>query len=493
MDGPQRRYRTGKSDGKPDDVHPAGGGGNIEIRAEFTDLLSLAASEIIAYDAEKAATVTRLSVSGDLTDEVTAAIFDKFQNLLFLELTDAKAIPDNFMYDAGSRAPKQTKLEELNAPEVTSVGVNAFRNSVLTAVNNSSLRTVHLPKVQTMGERAFSDLWTLEEAGSAFFYCGGPTSISLPKLKTAGESCFAYSTKLTQIDIPNVEKLEKMAMYACNGLLSFSGEKVESVGAQCFERCYALKEVSFPAATAFGSGCFIDCESLTKVNFPLCTAISDKMFFIAQASVCTSTLKTIDLSNITTIGTSAFEGCKALEDVVDFSKVTTVGERAFRECITLKNVDLSNVTTTGDYAFFRCWGFTGELNMPKLTAPGKYLFRECKNITKVSAPVLENMSLIYVRRMYRSCGHRYARTQEGGKLLFQQMRRFDESGYAHGRDHNCRRIQRLCKYRDGQSPQREKHRWNRLQQLLAHHLHFPSGASDLHRRGVQRNDRPDEL
>ena len=34
-------------------------------------------------------------------------------------------------------------------------------------------------------------------------------------------------------------------------------------------------------------------------------------------------LKTIDLSNITTIGTSAFEGCKALEDVVDFSKVTT--------------------------------------------------------------------------------------------------------------------------------------------------------------------------
>ena len=27
--------------------------------------------------------------------------------------------------------------------------------------------------------------------------------------KTAGESCFAYSTKLTQIDIPNVEKLEK--------------------------------------------------------------------------------------------------------------------------------------------------------------------------------------------------------------------------------------------------------------------------------------------
>lgn len=321
-------------------------GGNIEIRAEFTDLLPLAASEIIAYDAEKAATVTRLSVSGDLTDEVTAAIFDKFQNLLFLELTDAKAIPDNFMYDAGSRAPKQTKLEELNAPEVTSVGVNAFRNSVLTAVNNSSLRTVHLPKVQTIGERAFSDLWTLEEAGSAFFYCGGPTSISLPKLKTAGESCFAYSTKLTQIDIPNVEKLEKMAMYACNGLLSFSGEKVESVGAQCFERCYALKEVSFPAATAFGSGCFIDCESLTKVNIPLCTAISDKMFFIAQASVCTSTLKTIDLSNITTIGTSAFEGCKALEDVVDFSKVTTVGARAFYECITLRTVDLSNVTAT---------------------------------------------------------------------------------------------------------------------------------------------------
>lgn len=68
MDGPQRRYRAGKSDGKPTTFTLPEGGGNIEIRAEFTDLLSLAASEIIAYDAEKAATVTRLSVGGNLTD-----------------------------------------------------------------------------------------------------------------------------------------------------------------------------------------------------------------------------------------------------------------------------------------------------------------------------------------------------------------------------------------------------------------------------------------
>ena len=52
----------------------------------------------------------------------------------------------------------------LNAPEATSVGVNAFRNSVLTAVNNSSLRTVHLPKVQTIGERAFTDAASVQSA-----------------------------------------------------------------------------------------------------------------------------------------------------------------------------------------------------------------------------------------------------------------------------------------------------------------------------------------
>ena len=416
-----------------------------ESEAEFTDPLSLAASEIIAYDAEKAATVTRLSVGGDLTDEVTAAIFDKFQNLLFLELTDAKAIPDNFMYDAGSRAPKQTKLEELNAPEVTSVGVNAFRNSVLTAVNNSSLRTVHLPKVQTIGERAFSDLWTLEEAvfpeltevgESAFSQNKALAKAEMPKLTYAPNSLFYSCTALTEISMPNLEEAGS-AFFYCGALTSISLPKLQDgrrVVFRLFDQTDANRHTQCGKAGEDGhvrlqrpaelqrrksrvrrrpvlrkmlrpQGGFVPrghgfrkrllhrLRIADKGQFPLCTAISDKMFFIAQASVCTSTLKTIDLSNITTIGTSAFEGCKALEDVVDFSKVTTVGERAFRECITLKNVDLSNVTTTGDYAFFRCWGFTGELNMPKLTAPGKYLFRECKNITKVSAPVLENMSL----------------------------------------------------------------------------------------------------
>ena len=398
MDGPQRRYRTGKSDGKPDDVHPAGGG-NIEIRAEFTDLLPLAASEIIAYDAEKAATVTRLSVSGDLTDEVTAAIFDKFQNLLFLELTDAKAIPDNFMYDAGSRAPKQTKLEELNAPEVTSVGVNAFRNSVLTAVNNSSLRTVHLPKVQTIGERAFSDLWTLEEAGSAFFYCGGPTSISLPKLKTAGESCFAYSTKLTQIDIPNVEKLEKMAMYACNGLLSFSGEKVESVGAQCFERCYALKEVSVPRGHGFRKRLLHRLRIADKGQFsPVHRHQRQDVLHRAglRLHLDAQDDRPVQYHDHRYERIRRMQGARRRGGLFQSHDC---GRTCLPRMYHAQERGSPNVTTTGDYAFFRCWGFTGELNMPKLTAPGKYLFRECKNITKVSAPVLENMSL-YVRRMY---------------------------------------------------------------------------------------------
>ena len=35
MDGPQRRYRAGKSDGKPDDVHPAGGGGKYRNQSRI--------------------------------------------------------------------------------------------------------------------------------------------------------------------------------------------------------------------------------------------------------------------------------------------------------------------------------------------------------------------------------------------------------------------------------------------------------------------------
>lgn len=131
--------------------------------------------------------------------------------------------------------------------------------------------------------------------------------------------------------------------------------------------------------------------------------------------------------------------------------------------------------------------------MPKLTAPGKYLFRECKNITKGERSGIGEHVLIYVRRMYRLADIDMPVLKKVENSSFNKCEGLTKVDMPTVETVVARSVQQLCKYRDGQSPQREKHRWNRLQQLLAHHLHFSSGASDLHRRSIQRNDRPDEL
>lgn len=62
-----------------------------------------------------------------------------------------------------------------------------------------------------------------------------------------------------------------------------------------------------------------------------------------------------DLSNITTIGASAFDGCTALSSVPNIPNVNTIGNFAFRGCTSLTEVKLpSTITSINGGAFTGC-------------------------------------------------------------------------------------------------------------------------------------------
>ena len=89
-------------------------------------------------------------------------------------------------------------------------------------------------------------------------YAGATTEIVVPEFVTyegnnykvtcLGESCFAYCSSLTAIEIP---------------------ASVTSLGYNCFSGCYSLTAIEIPeSVTSLGDNCFYNCYSLTSINIP---------------------------------------------------------------------------------------------------------------------------------------------------------------------------------------------------------------------------------
>ena len=90
---------------------------------------------------------------------------------------------------------------------------------------------------------------------------------------------------------------------------------------------------------------------------------------------------------VTSIGSSAFEGCRGLTSIDIPSSLTSIGESAFSGCSGLTSVDIpSGVISIGSYAFFGCSGLTS-IDIPSsLTSIGSSAFSGCSGLTFIVIP-----------------------------------------------------------------------------------------------------------
>ena len=111
------------------------------------------------------------------------------------------------------------------------------------------------------------------------------------------------------------------------------------------------------------------------------------------------------LNSVTTIGTSAFYGCKGFTGNLTISNsVTTIGERAFYECsgftgdLTIPN----SVTAIGNSAFESCFGFKGKLTISNsVTTIGTSAFDNCSGFTGILT--IPNSVTTIGKRAFASC------------------------------------------------------------------------------------------
>ena len=160
--------------------------------------------------------VTQLEVlSGDLFEADAEYIKSSLTALQKLTLTTAKAF---------TLVLEWYSLKELHAPELESVGVDAFHGCYY-------LTTVNLPKATTIGKDAFN-------------YCQALNTLNLPEATSIGQNAFKDCTALTEVSLPKATYFD---------LYAFTG-------------CTALTTVTLPAATSIGASAFFNCSALTSLK-----------------------------------------------------------------------------------------------------------------------------------------------------------------------------------------------------------------------------------
>ena len=112
--------------------------------------------------------------------------------------------------------------------------------------------------------------------------------------------------------------------------------------------------------TSIGESAFYGCKGLTSVTIP---------------------------NSVTSIGAYAFSGCSGLTSVTIPNSVTSIGKWAFEKCSGLTSVAIPNsVKLIGDWAFEECSGLTSVTIPNSVTSIGSGVFEYCSRLTSVTIP-----------------------------------------------------------------------------------------------------------
>lgn len=233
-------------------------------------------------------------------------------------LPETQKIPDNLFLGC-------TSIIDVQIPEtVTEIGQKAFKDAssvenVTFAVNTE---TGKVKGVEKIGISAFDGCSSLQE-------------LVLPETVTEVlQGAFANEGALVKVDMSRAASLKKWDK-------------------ESFKDDTALAEVILPTAggiTAIPDGAFAGCTSLTGENLK----IPKNIVTITANAFKESGLKKLYIPNqVTTIGTSAFEACKNLEDVHISNNISVISQSTFKNCEKLEKIEIPvKVDQIGTNAFY---------------------------------------------------------------------------------------------------------------------------------------------
>jgi len=289
----------------------------------LTDLDMSAATQLTSIG-DKAFLGSKIS-SLDLPDSVTSIGDNAFQfnsNLTSIKLSS------NLVSIGDSAFANDDNLADVDfsqAPNLSTIGANAFDGAKLTSVN--------LTGATKIADHAFQDNKEL-------------TSVTLGQgIQEIGESAFSGDSNLTTLSIPSdsdLTKIDKNAFYG-TGLTAVNlPAKLTQIGEGAFESNTSLQDVTFAGTAAnddltIGTNAFAYDGKITTLNLP------DNLVMIGDSAFAADNLKDADGNTIGGLTKVAFGSA---------SRLTTVADNAFIYDTVLNEITLPDtVTTIGKQAF----------------------------------------------------------------------------------------------------------------------------------------------
>ena len=135
--------------------------------------------------------------------------------------------------------------------------------------------------------------------------------------------------------------------------------------------------------TSIGNSAFNDCNSLTSIEIPdSVTSIGTSAFYGC------SNLTSIEIpEGVTSIGDEAFRNCSSLTSITLPSTLTSIGDNGFTYCSSLTSIEIpEGVTSISTSAFWGCSGLTSITLPSTLTSIGGSGFAHCTNLTSITIP-----------------------------------------------------------------------------------------------------------
>ena len=208
---------------------------------------------------------------------------------------------------------------------------------------------------------------------ATFSWCPSLKSIEFPANTRIIEQQAFYRSGIENLDFTTITS----EVFYLNGNYTFAAcESLKSVTANgnfqfsntslyTFQDCKALETVTINGSgddfIAITPDAFRWCEKLKSVEVYRLKGTGDESNEMDSVFVgCKSLQKVISTcpAELNKIGYSCFDGCESLEEVSMPEQAFKINMTAFRGCAALKSLDLANVTSIGTQAFNGCSALT---------------------------------------------------------------------------------------------------------------------------------------